>query len=475
MFKNFAALSRASSFIALLLIFLNIYLVLILDDLSASGSERLIQGISFFSLTGVALSSFLCPFFLPSPGRRKSYRFSMVFIVSIILPNIILRSFGAELFVSSMPVRAAASFLSGMLYPPVTGLFFMIHQTEHSSQKANKPVFNIFLFSLAPAAGVLARHFFIPLLELSGILTDPKKAMSLAFNVIRWQITVIGIAGIIAVLFLPKDAGSRKARPVKTNWPIIFRLIGLAVVYKLSNAVMDFRLFPFLSGSAIQFKMYSLLMAALIPVFAYIAGFSIERFLKWFLPLAMALFILLPCLPLFDSYPGFIIFMNILVSIFNFMVWVVFTAALLENYAGGFWFYGLSSVIYFSNIFLFSFLFVARHIPAGIEYTVLIALIAAIAFLFLALKILFPKATVAASSPVVPLEEFFNRHGLSRREIEVAFLLAEEGLGNKEIAQRLYISPLTVKDHIAQIYRKFEVKTRTEFMAAILKRENTKP
>ena len=62
-------------------------------------------------------------------------------------------------------------------------------------------------------------------------------------------------------------------------------------------------------------------------------------------------------------------------------------------------------------------------------------------------------------------EDTFRECGLSRREIEVAALLVQEGLGAGEIGERLYISERTVNDHIASIYRKFGVRKRGEFMA----------
>lgn len=50
---------------------------------------------------------------------------------------------------------------------------------------------------------------------------------------------------------------------------------------------------------------------------------------------------------------------------------------------------------------------------------------------------------------------------LSEREREVLILLAQ-GLNNKEIAQRLYLSVRTVEGHLANIYGKLGVHSRTE-------------
>jgi DNA-binding CsgD family transcriptional regulator len=51
--------------------------------------------------------------------------------------------------------------------------------------------------------------------------------------------------------------------------------------------------------------------------------------------------------------------------------------------------------------------------------------------------------------------------GISEREFEVLELLAR-GSSNKQIAQRLKVSPNTVKTHVARLYEKLDVQRRTE-------------
>jgi LuxR family maltose regulon positive regulatory protein len=53
---------------------------------------------------------------------------------------------------------------------------------------------------------------------------------------------------------------------------------------------------------------------------------------------------------------------------------------------------------------------------------------------------------------------------LSERELEVLQLISE-GLTNREIAQRLFISLRTVKWHTSNIYGKLGVKNRTQAVA----------
>jgi DNA-binding CsgD family transcriptional regulator len=61
------------------------------------------------------------------------------------------------------------------------------------------------------------------------------------------------------------------------------------------------------------------------------------------------------------------------------------------------------------------------------------------------------------------LKKAKSRYGLSDREIEVVALVAE-GLANKEIGSRLFISAHTVKDHLKNIMRKMAAASRSEII-----------
>ena len=54
-----------------------------------------------------------------------------------------------------------------------------------------------------------------------------------------------------------------------------------------------------------------------------------------------------------------------------------------------------------------------------------------------------------------------QRLGISERELEVLEQLAA-GRSNKEIAQRLEVSPNTVKTHVARLFEKLGAKRRTQ-------------
>ena len=71
--------------------------------------------------------------------------------------------------------------------------------------------------------------------------------------------------------------------------------------------------------------------------------------------------------------------------------------------------------------------------------------------------VLHQKATAEACKPDYPA-------GLSRREVEVLSLVAA-GKGNREIAERLFVSPNTVANHVRSILTKTNTANRTEAAA----------
>lgn len=81
--------------------------------------------------------------------------------------------------------------------------------------------------------------------------------------------------------------------------------------------------------------------------------------------------------------------------------------------------------------------------------------------------------TVASGESVIPpamTKKLLSLHqqdnneddkSLTPREMEVLLALVE-GLSNKDIGTRLYISDKTVKIHVSNIFRKFDVKSRSQ-------------
>lgn len=107
-----------------------------------------------------------------------------------------------------------------------------------------------------------------------------------------------------------------------------------------------------------------------------------------------------------------------------------------------------------------------------LPYSVWMALI--FVFLLFAALTLLPfyltyQADLRPCSPPDPLrlprgiEEFIRRHEISPREAEIIAEICN-GLSNQEIADKLFISLQTVKDHTSRIYSKTNVRNRMQLM-----------
>lgn len=103
-------------------------------------------------------------------------------------------------------------------------------------------------------------------------------------------------------------------------------------------------------------------------------------------------------------------------------------------------------------------------------YTAIIALLFTALGIWLAVKLSKPKIeTIIIEKPVYisNSNNFIANHAeieklsISKRELEVLQLIAE-GLSNKEIAEKLFVSLNTVKTHSSKVFEKLDVKRRTQ-------------
>ena len=480
-FARFA--SSLSLFCILLCMHMNFTLVLFLP----SESGGVMDAVYIFFFAGAALGAFLCPLFLPLPGlKNKPQATSVCFIAVLIAVEFIFRSLGLRVWVGSSAVRSIMAVPEGIITTMCYGLFYLTwlkkplstqeqNQIEASAHENRTDKFCSLVLGAVLLGAVLARYYSVPLM-IAGADKDAFENAVLVFDLIKWSMLTLGVSAVLTVI-LTHNAQAVSAVPeTKTNMAMILRLISLASVFTILNGVLNMRMLPLYSSEAVYHPHY-LTAAAAVLVLGFLAGRSISRFIRWFTPPVVVLFILVSCLPLFEEYPRFNMIMSTLVVIAHYTVWVVFTTAVVEYYGGGFWFYGIATVIFFSVVFAFLAPVIAPFVPNAAEYRVLFIVIAAVLFMLLSFRFIFPKQTQGRQgqqepfSGAVALEDIFKERGLSQREIEVANLLVMEGFGKKEIGERLYISAGTAKLHISRIYQKFEVKTRAEFMALFVKKE----
>ena len=487
-------------------------LLLTLNDILLQNSiEGTVTTNAVFIFPGMILGAFLCPLFLPFPGKKSPLLNGVIFVAIIIILQVILRSFGLDFYLNSFIGNAVIQLLAGIIYPLCYGLFFLSHLPlgeamaepgkEHTIQLSR---FCTFFFAIALMVYYSARFFGLPFLEVLGLSRDPQKSISFVYYFILLIYLVIGGAAITCLILLKDMNGEINKKTVaqqksmgKGNFKrsMILQLIGITMVYRIINSIMNMRMFPALNYSTVQaIEPVYIITFIVIPFFALASiwiktaswsGLSpSQNIIRKFLPPSIVLFILFPCLPLFGDTSRFTLILDLLGGIFNNLIWVFFSAAIIEAYVQGcyensrfrgFWFYGLSMMVMFTTILaLFAFLLNRFIPPFSTEFSVLLACLTAAAFFLLSFNILFPiklrqLVNTPVEYPVLELEEMFLKYGLTKREAEIAQLMLKEGLDSKKIAERIFIANITVKNHITGIYRKFNVKNRAEFMSLFLK------
>lgn len=76
-------------------------------------------------------------------------------------------------------------------------------------------------------------------------------------------------------------------------------------------------------------------------------------------------------------------------------------------------------------------------------------------------KIILKEVPVVAQTAFAPNESKREELGITRREIEILELIAQ-GMSNREIAQKLFVSENTVKTHSSRVFDKLGAKRRTQ-------------
>ena len=101
-------------------------------------------------------------------------------------------------------------------------------------------------------------------------------------------------------------------------------------------------------------------------------------------------------------------------------------------------------------------------------YGALIAMVFAGVGIWLGLKLTKTKETVVIKEVVVPAAPSFSLNqdkltelGITKRELEILQLIAQ-GMSNREIAEKLFVSENTVKTHSSRLLDKLNARRRTQ-------------
>jgi two-component system, NarL family, response regulator LiaR len=76
-------------------------------------------------------------------------------------------------------------------------------------------------------------------------------------------------------------------------------------------------------------------------------------------------------------------------------------------------------------------------------------------------RVVVKEVPVPAGEPLIPDEKKREDLGITRRELEILELMAQ-GMSNREIAEKLYVSENTVKTHSSRVFDKLGAKRRTQ-------------
>ena len=98
-------------------------------------------------------------------------------------------------------------------------------------------------------------------------------------------------------------------------------------------------------------------------------------------------------------------------------------------------------------------------------YGGLVAATFAVLGIWLGLKLTKPRERIVVKEvpvpPFVPNDKKRDDLGITRRELEVLELMAQ-GMSNREIAEKLFVSENTVKTHSSRVFDKLGAKRRTQ-------------
>jgi DNA-binding CsgD family transcriptional regulator len=220
-------------------------------------------------------------------------------------------------------------------------------------------------------------------------------------------------------------------------------------------------------------------------VFGFLASVRWRRFLKEYIRLSAFLFVLSPCLLLLSRSQTLFLILHTLNLTIILMMIVIFPFAIIDLYwqktRSGYWAYLLAVSIYILNANALTLTGPFRALSLENGYAVVLLSLAAVAFYFLSQPLVLPKpnntagTTVPAAAPSMAampnITDILREYNLSERETELALLMVQEGLSNKEMGERLFISEDTIKFLLHNIYQKFGVKKRAAFLTKVFKNE----
>ena len=455
--------------------------------------------IYMLNVIGAAFCALILPFLLPlrdlRAGRRPArYKLRIALAFLVFIPNIIVRIMGPHVWAVSPVNYRLMALGNGATMVLVYGLF-------HTLAVKNRCFWALLPFSI----GLCVYHFgrgpgqYILPSHIDGILFYGSGA-------------VLVMSGIFTFMYLANLPTSLKAMPAplathaqlapystnaySINW--VFPILAGFIVFLLNTFTS--RMFVPLIHSPFKpgFSFPAVAAIIALPLFGLLADYAWRRFLMIFTFTFPALMMLSPAMLFLGNSQSLfmVLYTLIMISLIVFQILVIFTLVDIYwrlshrrtrwDYCS--WFLG--AIFNMIRLLVQAQAGLFRQIQLDNAYAILLLSLAGMVFFALMWKGLNPLwrnvLTVSAVQtlpdaqaaeefsvkPDVNLDDIFSGYNLSKREKEVALLMANEGLGDKEMGKRLFISPRTVRDHVSSIYQKFDVKSRAEFSSFVLRKSN---
>jgi len=454
--------------------------------------QKRMQIYNFHNL-GMVLGAFFLPLLLPLGDLRDNHKsrlpgkvVRLVLVGAIFLPNIIVRLLGPQAWLASFFNSAFMALGNGLAATLLLGCFLNLSGNKRALWYALAYSMGYFLYNLAvspsmrelllplmfPAAGFFLTCAGVMILVfLAGTEPNPQDEEDLSKKWSDDPSTPVPDARINAKSF---------------NFRCILPVIAAAVIF-WTNSLTNRLFFPSLNiHFPPGFHPTVIVMILALPVLGFLASRWQRQFRIVFVSVSSFFLLLIPSMLFFShSAPLFLVLYTLNLIIVQMMT-QIFPIVIVDLYwqknpnGRDYWVWWLAIAIFMIRSLSFSMTGPFRQLSLDNAHAVILLSVAAVAYYLLSQKSIISmkpaasfmpveNAAVSAAIPVKPLEESFKEYGLSEREAEVALLMAQEGLSTKEMGERLFISPLTVRDHTTSIYRKFGVKGRAEFMAKILK------
>ena len=397
---------------------------------------------------------------------------------------------GFRAYVESDTLRSLANFTFGTAFAPVYLLFFSRFPAERRGV----------WFGASVSVGVLSWSILCALRPdgESSVQYWPAQFTSFHPRVYLIYAVFLALAMVVcayALLIRPGDAPAERKRfaPVPgkgSGAAIVLALMGMACATYLLNGVVGAKLTPVLSFSSVRALPAALTFLASLaaPATGWILDKRPECFFRFVLPAGCLLLILSPSLAALDDSHALHTILQPVMATAQFAFFTAFSVALAgqaPNAAKATWWgcavYGMRIVSIFMQIIW------GKILAVGSGPTVFVTTLLAFFIYKVGSGIVLGAPaderhegveTAEGGIAVSPDEDnkelpaqdktaavaaFLATGGLTPREMETAMLLLD-GKVSHEISVALSISEWTVKKHATNIYRKFGVDGRFDFL-----------